>query len=476
LWTLVFAGPALRTSLLGGLLVAEKEIGESFSLGAGTLAILIESAICGGLLAVFLVSPLIAFAGIRRVSLVAAGLTVLCLAAALIAAPFMASGLRATVILFVAAILLGFLVAVLSPIAQTLLNQATTTDSPSRHALQSVWSAGQPAGFIVAALAGGILVERFGWWSALAVPLAFALVSALALLDGRIAHWHGREHPDNRPAIREIAWIVLALLAFEIWSTWGSLKSWAEPGVLAALMVTVAVSMMAINRLRRSSCPCVPLTPFSIAGFAAATFILFVYQFPTTAEFEVLLLGELKQMSASGIGSRTAIGNASQVAGTALAAVLLLQHRIRLALAAGFALTIVGLAGYCLYFWWSGFAFAATTRAMAGFGGGLLTPVLFVIALNRMPAALQVAAGTWLVLGVIGGTEVGLAMFDIVLDLTTALTGSAMRGYLSVEIAQLVLATATAAFTVSLAKRGSLPLTIGTVAVVPPTAAKIRET
>jgi hypothetical protein len=147
-----------------------------------------------------------------------------------------------------------------------------------------------------------------------------------------------------------------------------------------------------------------------------------------------------------------------------------------LALAAGFALTIVGLAGYCLYFWWSGFAFAATTRAMAGFGGGLLTPVLFVIALNRMPAALQVAAGTWLVLGVIGGTEVGLAMFDIVLDLTTALTGSAMRGYLSVEIAQLVLATATAVLTMSLAKRGSLPLMVGAVAVAPPAAAKARET
>jgi hypothetical protein len=289
-------------------------------------------------------------------------------------------------------------------------------------------------------------------------------------------HSHGREHPDNRPPIREIAWIVLALLAFEIWSTWGSLKSWLEPGDLAALTVTIVVSMVAIDRLRRSSCPCVPLTPFSIAGFAAATFILFVYQFPTTAEFEVLLLGELKHMPASEIGTRTAIGNVGQVAGTAVAAVLLLQHRIRLALAAGFALTIVGLAGYALYFWWDSFAFTAITRAIAGFGGGLLTPVLFVVALNKMPAPLQVAAGTWLVLAVIGGTEVGLALFDMVLDTATALTGSPTRGYLSVEIAQLGLITATAVLTMLLARRGSLPLVIGTAAAAPPTGARIHET
>ena len=466
LWVLVFAGPALRTSLLGCVLVAEREIGQSFGLGAGPLAILVESIIFGGLLAVFLVSPLVATVGIRRLCLAATALTVLSLGIGLTVAPGMSGGVSATVSLFVAAMLLGFFAAVLSPITQTLLNHATASDDPSRKSLQSVWSAGQPAGFIVAALAGGILVERFGWWAALVVPLALAVVSGLALLDRRVVHPSYQELAGARSRASEVAWIVAALVAFEIWSTWGSLASWLEPGVLAALVATVAISMVAINRLRRSSCPAIPVTPFAVAGFAAATLVLFIYQLPTTAEFEVLILSEIKHMSASEIGTRTAIGNIAQLAGTALAAVLLLQHRIRFALAAAFALTVVGLAGYSLYFWWDGFAFAATTRAIAGFGGGLLTPVLFVVALNEMPASLQVAAGTWLVLAVIGGTEVGLALFGIVFDLANGLTGSPIASYMTVELTQLIVGSGTAILTGWLAMRGHFAFKSGQVAAV----------
>lgn len=456
LWLLVFAGPALRTSLIGCLLVAEQEIGKVFDLGATTLAILVESIVFGSLLAVFLVPPLIAAVGIHRASLSAALLSAFCLAVSIAAAPLMSAGAVATAVLFVVATVLGFFVAVLSPVTQTLLNEATATDARSRRSLQSVWSAGQPTGFIVAALAGGMLLERFGWWTALMVPLALALVASLALLDRKIVHSSMHGEIAIRPAAHEIALIVLALVAFEIWSTWGSLRSWVEPGVLVALIATIIVSMVAFSQLRRSARPAVSLAPFSIGAFASATFILFIYQFSTTAEFEVLLLNELGNLSSADIGTRTAIGNAGQVAGTAIAALLLLRHQAGLALTGGFTLTIVGLAGYVLYPLSDELIFAISTRAIAGLGSGLITPVLFVIALHKMPSSSQVAAGTWLVLAMIGGTEVGLALFDMVLEVATGMVGPTVSSYLAVEIAQLMLGMTTAIVAIWLVVRGSL--------------------
>jgi MFS family permease len=446
--------------LLGCLLVAEQEIGKVFNLGAVPLAILVESIVFGSLLAVFLVPPLVATIGIHRASLSAALVSALCLAVSVAAAPLMSAGALATAVLFFVATLLGFFVAVLSPVTQTLLNHATATDARSRRSLQSVWSAGQPTGFIVAAVAGGVLIERYGWWTALMVPLALALVSSLALLDRNIVHPSTRDEIVVRPGLNEIAWIILALVAFEIWTTWGSLRSWIEPGVLVTLMITVVVSIVAVGQLRRSSRPAVSLAPFSIAAFAGATFILFIYQFSTTAEFEVLLLNELGHLSPAEIGTRTAVGNAGQVAGTAIAALLLLRHQLGLALAAGFTLTVIGLAGYVLYPWSDNLVFAASTRTIAGFGSGLLTPVLFVIALNKMPSSYQVAAGTWLVLAMIGGTEVGLALFDMVLEVATGMIGPTVGSYLAVEIAQFVLGLATAIAAAWLIARGTLALTV----------------
>jgi MFS family permease len=462
LWLLVFAGPALRTSLLGCLLVAEPALGDAFALSAETLAILVEGAIFGGLLAVFLVPPLVERAGLRRVAFLAATLTVLCLLISIAGGPFASNDQRAVIGLFVATGLLGFFVALLSPISQALLNNATTSDPAARHSLQSAWAAGQPAGFIVASLVGGVLIERFGWWATLTVPLLFALVSVLALLDRTVVQLTSRKPVDLKPSTNDIIWIVLALVAFEIWSTWGSLRSWLAPGVLATLMVTIVFTMLAVSRTRQSPVPAVSPKPFASAGFAAATLILFIYQFPTTAEFEVLLLGELAHMPAAEIGMRTAIGNVGQIAGTAFAAALLLRHRAGLALIIGFILTIVGLAGYALYPWWNGLVFTTVTRTIAGFGAGILTPVLFVLALNRMPAQFQIVAGTWLVLALIGGTEVGLAIFDVVLEVATGLAQSAFTGYVVVEAAQLAFGIATAILTAWLIVRGRLPLATGT--------------
>lgn len=448
LWMLVTTGPALRTSMIGGILVAEEAIGKAFGLGAGQLAILLECLVFGGLLAIFLLPPLIRSIGSRGLSIVSACLAAALLIVAMVLGPTLQSGAGATILLFLSAMLLGVFVAIPAPVSQSMLNDATTSDRKQRSALQSVWSAGQPIGFIAAAFVGGILVETYGWWAALAIPLTVSIILALSLIHPATDHPDRGEMAEARPPASEILLIVGALVAFEIWSTWGSLSSWLDPAVLAMMLVTIAVTLVTIGHARRTEHPAISMKPFAVTGFAAAFTILLVYQLPTTAEFEVLLLTGLKDTSDIAIGNRTSFGNAAQVAGTVVAAALLLRRRAWLAVMAGFACSILGLASYFLYFWSDGVLLITLTRAVAGFGAGLLMPVLFVVALRQMPASLHFAASTWLVLATIGGTELGLAVYDMVLDVASQITDSRTTGYVAVETAQLLTIVATALLTV----------------------------
>ena len=61
----------------------------------------------------------------------------------------------------------------------------------------------------------------------------------------------------------------------------------------------------------------------------------------------------------------------------------------------------------------------------------------------------------------IGGTEVGLALFDMDLEIATTASGSELAGYLAVEISQLSVAIATALLAIWLVNRGALPLSSG---------------
>ncbi|MEJ8573615.1 MFS transporter [Microbaculum marinum] len=467
-WLLVFAGPALRSSLLGGLLVAEAAIGEELGLSSIGLSILFECVVFGNLLAVIILPSLISGWGIRTSSLLTIFLTLAYLAAGVVFASWLPPGLPTTVVMYASAAVLGFLVAVPSPITQTLLNDATPADSHARRSLQSAWSAGLPVGFVVASLIGGILLQYLDWWSALLVPLLFAILCALSLLDRRVFACEVQSRPDPAPPFSEIAVVVLALVVFEIWTAWGSLRSWFDIEVVVAFVATIAATAFAVKRLRSADMPIISVEPYAVTGFAAAAVLLFLYQIPTTAEYEVLLLTELDKVSSEMIGNRTAIGNVGQVVGTALAAGLMYRRLYGLALAAGFGLTIVALGSYVAYPWLYGDGYIIATRTIAGFGSGLITPVLFVLALFRMPVPLQLAAGTWLVLATIGGTEIGLNVFDFVMEVADHVSGSNLTGYLTVECTQLAFGVGTAALAALLVLRRKLDIRTAAVAAAPP--------
>jgi MFS family permease len=442
---LVVTGPALRTALLGGLLVAEGAMGTAFGLDAEGQAILLEAVILGNLVAVFLLPSMMQRFGPDRVAALSALATVAILALGLAAARLgVEPGTATTTVLLVASLAAGFAVAVLAPVTQILLNHATEGDKRATHALQSLWNAGQPAGFVAASLIAGVLIGPFGWSAALLVPLGLAVVATAALVAFRMGRPAEPRDPAPATHFRDILVIVVALVAFELWSTLGTMRSWLAPGSLAALAVLVVAGGYALRRLFTSSAPAIPLAPYRDRCFARATLVLFLFQFATTAEFEVLLLADLAKMSAIDLGDRTAIGNIAQIAGTALAGVMLLRKQTQAGLLIGLVLTTLGLASYITYPWADGLLYVTVTRSVVGFGSGLVTPILFTLALSRITARDHVAAGTWLVIATIAGTEIGLALLDVVLDVANGLGGSSRNGYVGVEAVQFLIGLAVA--------------------------------
>jgi MFS family permease len=435
---LVCTGPALRTALLGGMLVAEGAIGTAFRIDAEVQAILVECVVLGNLIAVFLLPAMMHAVGSSRLAAGSAVATLAILALGLVAAAVgIRPGVLANLSLLLASLASGFAVAVLAPVTQILLNRATTVNPRATHALQSLWNAGQPAGFVAASFVAGLLIEQMGWSAALLVPLALAAVATAALVAlRRLPPAAPDEISAAPPARLEIALIVVTLIAFELWSTIGTLRTWHGPISLSALALMLVAGGFAAHGLLTSPTPAISIAPFRDPRFAVATLVLFLFQFATTAEFEVLLLADLAKMSAVDLGDRTAVGNLAQIAGTALAGVMLLRHAGRAGLLLGLAITTFGLASYITYPWLDSLFYVTVTRSIVGFGSGLVTPILFTLALTGIGARDQVAAGTWLVIATIAGTEVGLALLDIVLAAAASLGGTARSGYIGVEAVQ----------------------------------------
>lgn len=435
---LVCTGPALRTALLGGLLVAEGAIGTAFHLDAETQAILVEGAVLGSLLAVFLLPVMTHRFGAAYVAGGSAIATVLVLALGLAAAALgISPGPAATAGLLIGGLVAGFAVAVLAPVTQIMLNRRTEGNPRATHTLQSLWNAGQPAGFVVASLLTGVLIGPLGWSAALIVPLILAVIAMAALVLVRLRYpLPVKTDPLTSPDRTDVALIVVALIAFELWSTLGTLRGWVAPMTVVSLALTLVAGGFALNGLLKSPTPAMPVAPFRDVRFAVATLVLFLYQFATTAEFEVLLLADLAKMSPVDLGDRTAVGNIAQIAGTALAGVMMVRGATRLGLLAGMAITAIGLASYITYPWLDTLLYVTVTRSIVGFGAGLVTPILFTLALAGIGSRDQVAAGTWLVIATIAGTEVGLALLDIVLTAATTLGGSPRNGYIGVETVQ----------------------------------------
>jgi EmrB/QacA subfamily drug resistance transporter len=142
-------------------------------------------------------------------------------------------------------------------------------DEPAERARAiSIWVAGGTVGIILGPLAGGLLIDRFGWGAAfgLSVPLCVVVLVALPLLvpDGGARH----RSPIDLPGLLTSA-PGLALLLYGVIA--GPEAGWSAPEVLVPLLSGCALFAGFVWWELRCAHPMVDLALFRVREFVAAS-------------------------------------------------------------------------------------------------------------------------------------------------------------------------------------------------------------
>ena len=289
----------------------------------------------------------------------------------------------------------------LAPSAQSLV--LAWPGANGRKALTSIWTGATPLGFLAAPQLAKSLLPALGlsayFASFAALPLAFAaLVATTALVAG------AARSDDALPPYLVIAF-ALAVVAFEAWSTAGSVQGYAAWTTLAALpLLACAIAWLARCARRFAA---TGATDAATWWCAAA---LFALEIPTTGFFEAAFLFD-KGLPQALVADRATLAAAAQLAGTLVAGVAL--HRARTPAAVAWtaaALVVSGVGGYAAYPAYDAVWYFMATAAVAGLGVGALTLVL-CLAIVRS-AAVGAALAALPSIAIMIGTEFGLELLQ----------------------------------------------------------------
>jgi EmrB/QacA subfamily drug resistance transporter len=175
---------------------------------------------------------------------------------ALLGAASLVGGLAVSpAMLLIARVCQGLATAAVTPAALSLLT-TTFPEGPLRERALGLNGALMAAGFTAGAILGGVLTDLLSWrWAFfINVPVvAFAVVAAPTLLT--------ESRPDNRPKIDlpGALTVTLGLLAIIYGVTTAGVTSWADPKVLAAVVVGVLLLVAFWAVERRVAAPLVPV-------------------------------------------------------------------------------------------------------------------------------------------------------------------------------------------------------------------------
>jgi hypothetical protein len=394
-------GNGLKSIVTSTVLVSEARFAAFLGIAVERVALLMETIVAGMVVALALY-PLVARR--LRVRTVALGAALAGAAAfAAFAAASASVGDAAREAWAYGCLTLGGAALVwLAPSAQSLV--LAWPGAEGRKALTSIWTGAAPAGFLAAPQLAKWVLPAVGvsayFACFAALPLAFAaLVATTALVAG------DARSDDALPARLAVAF-ALAVVAFEIWSTAGSLLGYTAATSLAALPL-VACAAAWLVRCARS---------FAAAGAPHATTwwyvaALFALEIPTTGFFEAAFLFD-RGLPQALVADRATLAAAAQVAGTLVAGVAL--HRADGTGApvawTACALAVAGVAGYTVYPAFDAVWFLMATAAVAGLGVGALTLVLCLAVVR------SAAAGAWVAalpsIASMIGTEAGLEVLQ----------------------------------------------------------------
>ncbi len=408
-------GNGLKAVVSSTVLVGEARFAAFLAIPVEHVATLLEAIFAGMVIAVA-ASPLLLRRFRARTVAAVAGTVAAAAFAAFALVDHVAPALPVRVVAVFAAFTIGSgAVACLAPAAQALVLLWPT--AAGRASLTTLWTGAAPAGFMAApqlvklALPVAGLAVYFAAFATL--PLAMA---ALALVLGlaRAAPPPGGDAAGAPPA-RVLLAFVAVVVAFEAWSTLGSLTRYTAPATLVALAALACVGAWFTRALRH-----VPPSGGEAASAYRMLFALFMVEIATTGFFEAAFLTE-RLADEAFVADRSTANAAAQIAGTLVAgyAARRWPGACRALLLVFAVVAAAGLAAYVPYPWIADRAYFLWTATVTGFGTAGLTVVVCLAVLPAGRRAALVAALPSI--AIIVGTEVGLETLQLAFAAVTAL-------------------------------------------------------
>lgn len=402
-------GNGLKAVVTSTVLVSEAQFAAFLGIAVDRVALLMETIVAGMVVALAVYPLMLHRFPVRSVAIAACALAVAAFAA-FAAVSFAHSLPWQREFAAYACLTLGAAALVcLAPSAQALITQWPA--AAGRKVLTTVWTGATPAGFLAAPQLANWLLPALGL-SAYFAAFATLPLLQLALVAMAAAVLRAPAGPGLLGATLPrplLASFIVAVIAFEVWSTLGSIAGYLALATLAALPLLAA----AIAWLAR----CAAGLPEAGTADRATWWLLgalFVLEVPTTGFFEAAFLFG-RHLPAAFVADRATLSAASQILGTLAAGLLI--HRNAPAAAPPFAafalVTIGGLITFAGYPWARDPAYFLWTAVVTGFGTGGLTLLLCVGIVRDATRAPILAALPSIAIMI--GTEVGLEALQCVL-------------------------------------------------------------
>jgi hypothetical protein len=421
-------GNGLKSVVTSTVLVSEARFASFLGIEVEHVALLMESIVAGMVVALALYPLVVRRFAVRNVAIASA------LAGAAALAAFAAAAMRVEPAgreawAYVCLTLGGAALIWLAPSAQSLVLAWPGGDG--RKVLTSVWTGATPAGFLAAPQLAKWLLPALGLSAYFAtfamLPLAFAALVATTVVVAPDTHTD-----DALPPHLVVAFAA-AVVAFEAWSTAGSVLGYTSAITLAALPLLAATMVWLVRGARHFAA-----TTSTDAATWCYVAALFALEIPTTGFFEAAFLFD-RGLPEALIADRATLAAAAQVAGTLLAGVLLHRASDGSAKVAwiGCALVVLGVAGYAAYPSLDARWYFMATAAIVGIGVGALTLVLCLAIVRSAHRAAALAALPSIAIMI--GTEFGLELLQCVF---AAAQSAAADAFVIVFAAQAVAALA----------------------------------
>ena len=427
LFALVLLGNGLRSVISSTVFVSEGTFASFLKISISQTSAIIEL-LLGAVLLSLLVSPwMISRFSIRSLTtsmcLIASGAS-FGLAAMFWIAPPVATREALVVVLFP---LIGFSLASMAPVAQILTGWGGDKHSKL---LTGVWAVAMPAAFLVTPQLVRVIAPRYG------LELFFAGFAVLPVVL-IAAIWAVREPmtPPQKngvaPSLAALMPAILTLAIFEIMTLLVTISGISSIMTQAmAVLFVIVLGYLFYSQKNQTN-----------KGRAdSATLNIFVFLFfvniATTGFYDTAFL-VLHMCSNTLIADRASIGALAQVCAAMAATALLARFQLqRVIMVLGAVIVTIGLGSYMLYFTLLIFEAAIVSKAITGFGMGLLTTAAIFTVSNA--GAKTANLSLFIAFVVIIGTEVGLELFEIFVQVADLVQIASDTTYMTIFITQIV--------------------------------------